>query len=252
MSAFGIYLSSAGSLAAETRMDVVANNLANVDTPGFKRAFSVFQERLTESYEPPKFDPSVRPVLDRIGGGLFVHEVTFDDKAGLMQQTGNPLDVALDGDGWFTVQAGDRTEFTRAGNFARSADGRLVTADGQANVLAQGGNIIQLPEGPVTIAEDGTISAGGDPVAQLWIQGSVTHKEYYPVGDNRFAYAGTGAPAPANAQIRQGYLERSTVSPVQEMVTMIRTFRAYEANQRMITHQDQAMGRVVNDVGRVG
>ncbi|MEM7166721.1 MAG: flagellar hook-basal body protein [Planctomycetota bacterium] len=252
MSVYGIYLNAAGSLASETRIDVLANNLANVDTPGFKRGFAVFQERPTEAYEPPRYDPAPKRVLDELGGGLFVHEVTFDDTIGMVQQTGNTLDLALQGDGWFTVQVGDEQLYTRAGNFAMSPDRFLITADGRGQVLDTSGNPIQLPDQEVTVAGDGQISAGGDPIARLWVQGSVDHEHYEPVGDNVFRFFGEGTPQPSDARVLQGSLERSTVQPVQEMVAMIRTFRAYESNQRMITQQDQALGRAVNDVGRVG
>lgn len=233
-------------------MDVVANNLANVDTPGFKRSFAVFQERLNEAKEPPRLEVSRRQILDRVGGGLFVHEVAFDPANGLMQQTGNSLDVALEGDGWFTVAAGDDRLFTRAGNFAKSESGLLVMADGAAQVLDDRGRPIRVPDGQLAIAEDGQVSVDGEVVAKLWIQGSADPKRYQPVGGNRYALVDGAAPGPAAARVHQGFLERSTVSAVQEMVTLIRTSRAYEANQRMITQQDQALGRVVNDVGRVG
>lgn len=247
-----MYLSAAGSLAAETRMDVIANNLANVDTPGFKRSFAVFQERLNEAKEPPRLEMSRRAVLDRVGGGLFVHEVAFDPSNGPMQQTSNSLDVAIEGDGWFTVGVGSERFFTRAGNFSKSAAGFLVTADGEARVLDDKGRPIRIPDGDLTIAEDGQISVDGTAVARLWVQGSADPKRYLPVGGNRYQLTEGPTPGPASARLHQGFVERSTVSPVQEMVTLIRTSRAYEANQRMITQQDQALGRVVNDVGRVG
>lgn len=252
MSMYGIYLNAAGSLASETRIDVLANNLANVDTPGFKRGFAVFQERPTEAYEVPRFDPAQDPVLDRLGGGLFVHEVTYDKTLGMVQQTGNSLDMALQGDGWFTVQVGDEQLFTRAGNFGLTPDRFLVTADGRGKVLDDKGQPIQIPSDGVTVGSDGQISSGDTPVAKLLIQGKVNHRMYQPVGDNLFRFHGEGQPEASNAQVMQGNLERSTVQPVQEMVAMIRTFRAYESNQRMITQQDQALGRAVNDVGRVG
>ena len=252
MSAYGIYLNSAGSLAAETRIDVLANNLANVDTPGFKRGFAVFQERATEAYEKPRYDPAPRRVLDQLGGGLFVHEVTFDKTLGMTQQTGNTLDLALKGDGWFTVQVGEEQLFTRAGNFTVSPDRFLITADGRGKLLDTNGKPIQLPDETLNVGKDGTISDGENPVAKLWVQGKVNHHDYHPVGDNFFRFHGEGQPGASDAEVLQGGLERSTVQPVQEMVAMIRTFRAYESNQRMITQQDQALGRAVNDVGRVG
>ncbi len=247
-----IYMSAAGALAAETRMDVIANNLANVDSPGFKRGYVIVQKRLAEAVEPPRFEPSWDPVLDRLGGGLFVQEVVFQNHAGAVHHTGGELDVALTGDGWFTVSQGGQELYTRAGNFRLRADGALVTASGTAQVLDTAGNPISLGgSGQISISNRGVIQQGNEAVAQLGVRGTMDYRLFHPVGENLYRYVGNGAPELAEAEVQPGFLESSTVSPVQEMVNMIHTFRAYETNQRMITLQDQIMGRVANDVGRV-
>ena len=248
----GIYLNAAGALAAETRLDVIANNLANIDTPGFRKSTVVFQQRLAEALENPGFrGPSPNPVLDRFGGGVLVHEVSYDSGSGALLQTDEPLDLALEGDGWFTVSVGGENRFTRAGNFVRTDDGTLKTAGGEATVLDVKGRPVKLPEGVFSITEDGTIRSDARRVATLAIRGSVDPGRFVPVGSNLYRYVGDGEPGLATARIKQGFLEQSTVSPVREMVEMIRTFRAYEANQSMIRQQDEAFGRAVNDVGRV-
>ena len=249
----GIYLSAAGALAQESRMDVVANNLANVDTPGFRRGYTTFQKRLNESLEEPFYEPSRDPVLDEVAGGIFVHEVSFDERNGSMDQTGGQFHVGLNGDGWFTIARDGETLFTRAGNFIRNGAGRLVTADGRGDVLDVNGKAIQLPSsGRVLIDEAGTIRVDDLPIAQLAIRGEVDHEKYMPAGDNNYRYVGEGLPEPGTGRVMHGFLEHSTVSSVHEMVALIRTFRAYESNQRMITQQDESFGRAVNDVGRTG
>ncbi|MFN0056832.1 MAG: flagellar hook-basal body protein [Planctomycetota bacterium] len=247
-----IYMSAAGALAAETRMDVVANNLANLETPGFRRGYAVFQERAAEVYETPRIDPGFDPVLNQLGGGLLVHEVSYSSEPGGLGETGESLDVAIEGDGWFEVEREGQRFYTRAGNFERAADGRLVTADGRANVLDDKGKVVVLPaRGALAIDENGQIRAGDARVAQLALKGSLDSNAFVPHGDNLYRYTGATPIASASGRVRQGFLERSGVNPVTEMVQLIRTFRAYESNQRLITQQDQALGRAVNDVGRV-
>ncbi len=250
---FGLYLSAGGALASQAKQDVIANNIANIDTPGFKRAFAVSQERRTEAREWPRYDPSQRPVLDQIGGGLFIQEVSFDPAMGSLNQTGNSFDVAIEGEGWFTVDRAGQQLFTRAGNFKRNQLGELVTADGQSKVLSKDGNGIMIPDGNLSVAKDGSVRVDDKLVGQLWVQGQVDYKQFDPQGENLYKHVGE-APLDQNPafQVRQGSLEASGVNAVQEMVEMIRTYRAYEANQRMITLQDQIMGRVANDVGRTG
>ncbi len=249
---YGIYLSAAGALAAESRLDVVANNLANADTPGFKRGYTLFQERLTEAFEPPSYEPSRDSVLDRIGGGLFVHEVAFDRQNGALYRTEGEFDVGLVGEGWFAVRRDGETLYTRAGNFQRGSDGRLRTADASAEVLDIAGKPIELPGAGLTLIDErGTLFVDDVPIARLALAGGGAG-DFTPAGDNLHRREPGTVAAPATARVMHKFLERSTVSPVEEMVAMIRTFRAYEANQRMILQQDQTLGRAVNDVGRLG
>jgi len=248
----GIYLSAAGALAAEARLDVVANNIANVETPGFKRSFTLVRERPPEAVAAG-IRGRGRPDLDALGGGPIVQEVRFDSARGGLRSTGEPLDVAIDGDGWFSVDRGGEVLHTRAGNFVRTADGLLATADGQGLVLDDGGSPITLPAvGSIDIGEDGTIAVGGETVARLGVTGSLDPDRFQPAGGTLFRRSGPGAPEEAEGyRIRQGTLETSTAEPVREMVRMIHTFRAYETNQRMIALQDESLGRAVRDVGRL-
>lgn len=250
-----MYLNAAGALSAQTRMDVVANNIANADTPGFRRGFAVFQQRLAEVWEAPTLNPSWDDVLNDQGGGLFVHEVTYSQEPGALQQTGSDLDLAIEGDGWFSVGTDGGVLYTRAGNFVRAGDGTVVTAGGHGKLLDEQGKPIVVPATAQRIAVqgDGTVRIDDQPIARIQIRGTMDHRQFTPRGDNFYHYEGTGLPPElSTSAIRQGFLEASTVSSVTEMVNLIRTHRAYESNQRMITQQDQVMARVVNDVGRIG
>ena len=249
----GIYLSAAGAIAAEARLDVVANNIANIETPGFRRAFTLQRERPPEAFEPPRIQDRGRGDLDPLAGGLFIQEVRFDANAGGIIETGATLDAAIEGDGWFGIAREGETFYTRAGNFARSAEGILLTADGRGEVLDSGGGRITLPPtGIIEIGTDGTITSDGEPIAQVGVFGTVDPEQFEPEGANLFrSKQPTPLPPAEGYTVHQGMLERSTAEPVREMVKMIHTFRAYETNQRMIALQDQSLGRAVNDVGRL-
>ena len=248
----GIYLSATGAIAAEARLDVIANNLANIETPGFKKSFTLQRERPAEAFEPSRIQYRGRPELDQVGGGLFIQEVRFDATQGGITQTGNDLDAAIQGEGWFGIAQGGETLYTRAGNFRRNAEGTLVTADGQGAVLDAAGGTIQLPAvGTLEIGRDGTVTADGEPVGQIGVFGTLDPRQFEPEGGTLYRSKNGLLPPAEDFVVRGGMLERSTAEPVREMVKMIHTFRAYETNQRLIAMQDQSLGRAVNDVGRL-
>lgn len=234
-------------------MDVIANNLANVDTPGFRRGFAVFQQRLAEVWEPPVLQPTFDQVLNKQGGGLFVHETTYSDVVGSLAPSDERLDLAIEGEGWFPIDHGDEVLYTRAGNFVRDAEGFVRTANGQGLLLDENGEGIQIPRDAqwLNIDTEGRVEVDNTQVARIGVKGTLDYRQFTPVGENLYRFEGEGEPPASSAPIRQGFLERSSVQPVVEMVNLIRTHRAYEANQRMITQQDQSLGRAVNDVGRI-
>ena len=168
-----------------------------------------------------------------------------------MDRTGNPLDLALAGDGFFVISTPDGERFTRNGHFTLTNEGVLTTADGNA-VMGEGGEI-RLPAGTTNIGPDGTISVDGQTVGKLRIARFADPSALVRAGSSLFA-VGTPGVEPEdmdNPALRQGMLERSNVSTIEEMVSMITTFRFYEADQRAVQMQDGALGRVVNELGRV-
>lgn len=268
----GIYSAASGMLANQTKMDVIAQNLANVNTPGYKRETTISQsfqslllQRVNDLPEPepgqsePGQSESVPALLGLLGLGTFIANTATRLTAGPLQATGNPLDVAIRGDGFFVVQTENGLRYTRQGNFQQSADGRLVTADGWAVELA-GGAIAQAALGEsLTIGRDGEVRAGERLLGQLQILASTELGALNKEGTGLWRAADGAesamivAPGEAGAgyQLEVGFLEQSNVNPVTEMVEMIATMRAYEASQRTIQAQDETLRRAVNDVGRV-
>lgn len=221
-----IYVSMSGAKATMQRQDVLANNLANASTVGFRAELQAFR---------------AVPVN---GSGastrVYALESTpgHDDAAGPIQVTGRPLDVAMRGNAWLAVQTDDGTEaYTRAGALEVTAEGRLVGASGRT-VLGDGGPIDLPPDTRVSIASDGTVSATAangvsTPVGRLKL---VTPEAPLERGaDGLFRGAdGADLPADATARLQDGALEGSNVSPVETMVAMIAASRQFEAQMKLL------------------
>lgn len=232
----GLYIAASGMLAELTRQDQIANDLANATTPGYKAdraAMRAFGELVLT-------DRSIGRPVGALGLGTRVAEIRTDLAQGPLKETGEPLDLALEGEGFLVVRtpAGDR--YTRAGQLALDAQGRLVTAGGYL-VLDERGQPITLGEGTPSIAADGTISVDGRPVGRLAV---VSLQSPVKQGDN--LYAGTAGERPKETAVRQGWLEGSTVNPAQSMVDMIVSLRAFESLQRVIRAIDETLGRGIN------
>jgi flagellar basal-body rod protein FlgF len=261
----GIYSAASGMLANQTKMDVIAQNLANVNTPGYKRETTISQsfqslliQRINDRPEPGQVD-NVPTIVGPMGMGTFIANTATRLTEGPLQSTGNPLDVAIRGDGLFVVQTTNGLRYTRQGNFQQSADGRLVTADGW-QVQLQGGAIAQAAPGErLKITRGGEVWAGDRLLGQLQIAASTQLGPLSKEGAGLWAVTPGGqqamivGPGEANGgyQLETGSLEASNVNPITEMVEMISTMRAYEAAQRTIQTQDETLRRAVNDVGRI-
>lgn len=216
-------------------LQVVANNIANTNTTGYKTDRAVFAEYLMATGENT-------PSLSM--GGLAGH--SFDLAQGTVKFTGGQFDLALQGDGFFAVETDAGQRLTRAGSFQLSADGEMITPDG-ARVLSDGSTPIQIPpdvEG-LSIAGDGTISANGEVIGQVGI--------FNPTGelrrdtDTRFIADGGVQPAEGTS-VLQGALEASNASPVLEMARMIEVQRAYEAGQTVLEQEHQRLTQFISAV----
>lgn len=259
---YGITTSAGGALLETSRVDAIANNLANAHTAGFRKDFLSFRERPPEALEGRISTKHLDPLLDRLGGGPLIHRSTWDATNGELDFTRRPLDLAIEGDGFFAVRRGGEVLYTRAGNFMRLNDGRVVTADGRGEVLAgdaEGGGeplVIpnEIPEDEISVLENGAVMGpGGAEIAVLQRVRFADPRDIEKAGDTEFrAVPGAASRAlAAVGKVRQGALEQSTTNPVVEMVEMIAALRAYEANMQMIRFQDATLDRAVNDLGRV-
>ena len=233
-----------------SRLDHVAMNLANAQTPGYKRevfasgAFSqaLRAQGLGDAGQAPAVPPAVH----------------LDLRQGTMRTTAEGLDLALSGPGWFEVITEQGPAYTRLGNFRRDARGRLVTAQGLP--VAGSGGEIQLPEGPVSIDAAGRIfeavtgdgklaRARSEPVAQLKLVAFEEGAAARRLGGGLVAFPGATPRAEAGAEVRQGYLENANVSSMQEMVQLMQTMRHFESMQKVALGYDEMLGSAIRKLG---
>jgi flagellar basal-body rod protein FlgF len=253
---YGLYLSATGVLTNSYRQDVIANNLANAQTVGFKRSLALFQQRPTEA-ESGGDHESTDPMLEGIGGGMLATPTAIDFSEGQIEETGENLDVAIHGRGFFAVQDGDQTKLTRNGRFMVDKDGFLTLADGSDHhVLDANHNPIPLggvPQSLISIDKDGTITAENTILGQVGLLEVPDESQLTPRGRALYSYSEeTKDLKPASGQLAAGFLEGANVDPMTEMTQLINCQRQLEANANMIRFQDQTLSRLVNDVGKIG
>ncbi len=249
---YGIYMSATGLQTNQYRQEILANNLANLDTAGFKKDLAVIRERAIESRENPG-DPALsQELLDPMTGGSLVAPTYTAHEQGMIEKTGNPLDVALKGDGFFTVEKDGQEHYTRDGRFTTNRAGELVTVTDH-NVLDASGNAIVIPpetEGEISIDGNGYVRAKDAVLARLGTVRFEDRSLLRKVGGN--VYRAMGAtPQRMDVQLEVGSIERSTVDPTREMVAMMQATRLYEMNAQMIGLADATLNRAVNDIARL-
>jgi flagellar basal-body rod protein FlgG len=235
--------------AQTERLAVLANNLANVNAAGYKADHPEFFQLLTSPRAAGSVSPtgSAAPLPEAAGE---VNTRT-DFTGGAIRETGNALDLALDGPGFFVVRAPGGPRLTRAGTFTRSSAGQLVTLDGLP-VLAPGGQPVTLPDrGRIAVDERGQISVDGAQVGALQIVEPPSLERLQKESGTRFVVPPDVPTPPAAATtVRQGAIELSNVNPILTLVEMIDALRVYEAAQRSARSVDDTLRRAVNDVGR--
>jgi flagellar basal body rod protein FlgG len=244
-----MYISAEGAAAQSRRLDVIANNMANVDTVGFKQGVPTFQARFAQAIQNGTSTPGDQSIND-IGGGVKMIETVTDYSAGQYETTGDPLDVAITGPGFFHVRGDDGKDYlSRAGDFALDRKGRIVTESGDHPVLDQRFNEITLsPDLPWTITPDGFVLQDGNAKA-IGLSQPKSLDDLVPVGNNMFRPMSKIDPVPlAERSVKQGYLELSGANPVRQMMAMIESTRGFEANSRMIQSQDNATGTLISRV----
>lgn len=277
----GIYTGASGMIAQEHRMDAVSNNLANVDKTAYKKDQTVFKafpdmliRRINESGLGivPAGSYDTMPFVGKLSTGLEVNEVYTQFTQGSLQRTENSFDLAIEGQGFFTVLTERGERYTRDGSFTINEEGILMTHNGNP-VLGENG-IIRLQTNNFIINERGDIvvntQISTDPQDMVSIDGNnwegpeiidrlklvdFEHRRLIKKqGDSMYMETEYSGPAEiigdGDIKVRQGFLEKSNVNIVREMVDMIEVQRSYEANQKSVTTADQTLGRLINEVGR--
>ncbi len=250
---YGMYLSAAGAEAQSRTMDVLANNMANIDTVGFKPDFAMVLARHSQAIEQGLDSPGSTSINDLSGGAAMDRTVT-DFSPGGMKHTKINTDLAIDdqdGSTFFMVEQDGEKMLTRAGNFRFSADGRLETQEGAAVLTAEEQPVTIDPSlGNPVFTEHGTVMQSGSHTPLALVR-PASFGDLVKSGKNQFKSLGEVTPVPNNERsIRSGYLEMSSTRPTQGMVDMIKASRAYEANVKLIQHQDHVLGSLVTRVLR--
>jgi flagellar basal-body rod protein FlgF/flagellar basal-body rod protein FlgG len=246
-----LYISADGARVQARRLETIANNLANVDTVGFKRDVALFQARYAEAIERGQDYPGSGSAANA-GGGVMLHHTATDFSGGTLRRTEVPTDVAIRGDGFFLVRADGEELLTRAGNFALTPRGELQTQDGAA-VLGEGRAPIVLdPEAPWSVTPEGGVAQEGS-VVNLALVAPASPGDLVKVGENRFRALAPLRPVPAAQRaVAAGHLEMSGVNPATTLMELIEASRALEANVSLIKSQDEMLSGLVNRVLRSG
>lgn len=262
----GLYTAAVGMMTQENRTGVIANNLANANTTGYKRDRALDAEfrpmliRRINDDLPIKVTDFKGFSLDRrppavgtLGLGSYTDEIAVDHAPGNFMTTGNPLDLAISGNGFFVIDTPEGPRYTRNGNFYRAVNGDLVNSDGRA-VLSRQGRPINIPENAasIVVTAEGGVYADGVQVGMLgFVEFDGDPRALLKQGDSLFYPQAGAEPQQATGAIQQGVLERSNANVVNEMVDLITNYRIYEANSKAVTTQDTMLDHSVNEVGRL-
>lgn len=241
-----LLVSLSQQLAAYRSMDVIANNLANVSTPGFKRESAKFEEFIT--HVAPSEGQTGQQALS------FVKDagVSRDISQGSIESTGAPLDLAINGKGYFTVQTSNGMRYTRDGHFTLDANGQVVTSEGYALQGDSGAITITPDDQNIKIGQDGTISSIvngiSNQIGKLQVSDFADDSALTKQGDNLYSSSQSPTVA-ADSVIRQGALESSNVQPVLEISHMIEVMRAYQATASLNQSQEDLTRQAITKLG---
>lgn len=247
-----MYLAASGAILQQLKLEILANNVANVNTSGYKEDLPIFRlyddtptdQNLDNNNQTHRLKQEISPYAPPFA-------VRTNFSTGSIRSTGNPLDLALNGNGFFTVQTAEGVRYTRQGNFRLNENGVLVTQNGDS-VLGQGSEII-IDGREITVGSDGTIEVDGDIIDQLRLVHFDDLTQLQKVSHTMFKPAdGLGPDIELNADdttVNQGFLELSNVNAIRAMTDMIEALRVSEAYQKVIHSADDATSKVINGVG---
>jgi flagellar basal body rod protein FlgG len=252
--AYGMYISAAGADAQSRRVEVLSHNLANVDTPGFKKELALLAARPSEAIERGDDYAGSRSIND-VGGGVGLKETLTDFRAGVYKKTNVSTDMAIaDDKSFFLVQKDGQKFLTRAGNFRFSGDGQLQTPDGYAVLSSDGTPVTSEPGSPFEprFLPDAAMTQG-NATTFLALVRPKSLGDLARAGENLFSPLADVTPTPeGERRVMTGELEMSSVKPTEAMMELIEASRAYEANVRLIQHQDSVLGSLINRLLRQG
>lgn len=256
----GLYTAYTGLRNEQRRLDVISNNIANSNTTGYKK-MGVTSQSFSRELAVRVDDDSDGYLVKGIGDvslGVKIGETYTDFSQGGFRETGNAYDVALAGDGFFTISTTDKSgtehiRYTRDGSFTVTRDGYLVTKDGDF-VLGTNNQRIQIPgadTADVSMDSLGNVYANEVLVGRLQIVDFQNKDALSLYGENMFEALPEAGMVASTALTRQGYLETSNVNVINEMVSMITITRAYETNQKMMQTIDSTLDKAVNEIGKL-
>lgn len=238
----GLYRSASAMIPRIKQQETIANNLANASSSGYKKDM-IFTKELSkaEARHAMKQNDWQTPMID---------QVYTDYEQGGLDETGNPLDLALEGSGFFVFDAGDGEQvLSRSGALMVDNEGYLANADGH-RILGDGG-AINVGAGEVSVSENGQVEVDGAPVASVQVVEPTDTNQLTKAGNTEFNIPdGIELTAAVNFAVRQGYLESSNVEVVNEMVNMITSYRNFEADANSIKAQDESLEKLFTNVGR--
>jgi flagellar basal-body rod protein FlgF len=241
----GIYLASQAMMPLMDKQDQIANNLANINTTGYKQSglfIKTFQKYLSNDAQQPYVTNEIKP-----------HEVYVDYSEGPMVKTDSRLDVFIKGSGFLTVMTPEGIRYTRNGNLSLNAEGLLTASDG-SRIMGKDGFIkINDHGGEITINNQGEIIQDGETLGQLRISDFKKPYRLLREGNNYFTSQLTDNPVIESQgfAIEQGFLEGSNVNVIHNMVDMISAYRNFEADQKALQSQDDTLDKAVNQIGRL-
>lgn len=236
------YIGLSQQMALHRLMEVTANNMANMNTPGFKAQHVLFGEYLN------KAEPAGKEKISQVLSSGAYRDIT----QGTLTHTSSQLDLAVQGDGYFAVQTPGGIKYTRAGSFALNDKGEIVTKAGH-QVLSDSGNPLTVPAGAaqITVAENGDISSEKGSIGKLKLVMFNNAQNIVPIGDNLYDAAGAQENPVEKPRIAQGMLENSNVQPILEMNKMIELLRKYQSAQNMLMTDHERIRGAIQRLTRV-
>ncbi len=244
----GLYTGASGMIAEMARTDAISNNLANADTAGFKKDVTITKDFASVLITRINDGPDA-PTIGSLGMGVTVDEVATDQSAGTIRLTGNNFDLAMEGKGFFAVETSRGVRYTRNGTFSKNRRGELVTQDGN-RVLGQNGPI-RIQGNSMVVGADGTVLVDNQPAGKLQVVEFADEKQLEKEGSSLYIAANNQQRKAATGSVRQGFLEKSNVNVVGEMVNLISNYRAYEINGKVVQSHDQLLSKAVTEVGKI-